>query len=86
MDFQLTRRTTMTIKTIGVVGAGQMGSGIAQISATSNFHVIMSDISEALVKVFGEYEEAMKGYDVFCDKFDALHIGGVVITQAGVKE
>lgn len=40
----------MTIKTIGVVGAGQMGSGIAQISATSNFHVIMSDISEALVK------------------------------------
>ncbi len=40
----------MTIKTIGVVGAGQMGSGIAQISATSNFHVIMSDISEALVE------------------------------------
>lgn len=45
-----------------------------------------SPFSEALVKVFGEYEEAMKGYDVFCDKFDALHIGGVVITQAGVKE
>jgi len=40
----------MTIKTIGVVGAGQMGSGIVQISATSNFHVIMSDISEALVE------------------------------------
>jgi 3-hydroxybutyryl-CoA dehydrogenase len=40
----------MTIKTIGVVGAGQMGSGIAQISAVSNFHVIMSDISEALVE------------------------------------
>jgi 3-hydroxybutyryl-CoA dehydrogenase len=40
----------MKIKTIGVVGAGQMGSGIAQISATSNFHVIMSDISEALVE------------------------------------
>jgi len=40
----------MTIKTIGVVGAGQMGSGIVQISATSNFHVIMSDISEDLVE------------------------------------
>ena len=40
----------MTIKTIGVVGAGQMGSGFAQISATFNFHVIMSDISEALVE------------------------------------
>jgi len=40
----------MAIKTIGVVGAGQMGSGIAQIAATFNFHVIMSDISEALMK------------------------------------
>ncbi len=40
----------MAIKTIGVVGAGQMGSGIAQVAATSNFHVIMSDINEALVE------------------------------------
>jgi len=40
----------MTIKTIGVVGAGQMGSGIAQVAATSKFRVIMSDISEALVE------------------------------------
>ena len=40
----------MAIETIGVVGAGQMGSGIAQVAATSNFHVIMSDISEALVE------------------------------------
>ena len=40
----------MAIKTIGVVGAGQMGSGIAQVAATFNFHVIMSDISEALVE------------------------------------
>ena len=40
----------MAIKTIGVVGAGQMGSGIAQVAATFNFHVIMSDISEALME------------------------------------
>jgi 3-hydroxybutyryl-CoA dehydrogenase len=40
----------MAIKTIGIVGAGQMGSGIAQVAATSNFHVIMSDIGQALVK------------------------------------
>jgi 3-hydroxybutyryl-CoA dehydrogenase len=43
-------RITMTIKTIGIRGAGQMGSGIAQVAATSQFHVIMSDISEALVE------------------------------------
>ncbi len=41
----------MAIKTIGVVGAGQMGSGIAQVAAASNFHVIMSDINEALVEM-----------------------------------
>jgi 3-hydroxybutyryl-CoA dehydrogenase len=40
----------MAIKTIGVVGAGQMGSGIVQVAATFNFHVIMSDISEALME------------------------------------
>ena len=37
------------IERIGVVGAGQMGSGIAQVAATSGFIVVMSDVSgEAL--------------------------------------
>ena len=35
------------IRTIGIVGAGQMGNGIAQVAATFGFNVIMSDISEA---------------------------------------
>jgi 3-hydroxybutyryl-CoA dehydrogenase len=39
----------MQINTIGVVGAGQMGSGIAQVAAMSGFAVIMSDINEELV-------------------------------------
>jgi 3-hydroxybutyryl-CoA dehydrogenase len=34
----------MDIKKIGVVGAGQMGSGIAQVAATAGLDVIMSDI------------------------------------------
>lgn len=34
------------IKTIGLVGAGQMGNGIAQVAATFGFDVKMSDISE----------------------------------------
>lgn len=37
----------MTIKKIGVIGAGQMGNGIAQVAAQAGFEVIMSDISEA---------------------------------------
>jgi len=35
------------IKTLGVVGAGQMGNGIAQVAAISGLNVIMTDISEA---------------------------------------
>ncbi|WP_193174740.1 3-hydroxybutyryl-CoA dehydrogenase [Oricola nitratireducens] len=36
---------TGTIKTIGVIGAGQMGCGIAQVSATAGYDVILNDIS-----------------------------------------
>jgi 3-hydroxybutyryl-CoA dehydrogenase len=36
----------MEIKTIGVIGAGQMGSGIAQVAAAAGFAVIMSDIKD----------------------------------------
>ena len=39
----------MEIKTIGVVGAGQMGSGIAQVCAQAGFSVIMNDIKDEFV-------------------------------------
>jgi 3-hydroxybutyryl-CoA dehydrogenase len=37
------------IKTIGVVGAGQMGGGIAQVSLMSGFKVLLNDVSEAFL-------------------------------------
>lgn len=40
----------MDIKTIGIVGAGTMGNGIAQAFAVAGFSVIMADISEAAVQ------------------------------------
>jgi len=40
----------MEIQTIGVVGAGQMGSGIAQVASASGLSVIMSDIKEEFVQ------------------------------------
>ena len=40
----------MTINTLGVVGAGQMGSGIAQVAAMTGLRVIINDIEEALVE------------------------------------
>ena len=36
----------MTVKTIAVLGAGQMGSSIAQIAASKGFKVIMRDIKQ----------------------------------------
>ncbi|KHD87921.1 MAG: 3-hydroxybutyryl-CoA dehydrogenase [Bdellovibrio sp. ArHS] len=40
----------MDIKTIGVVGAGQMGNGIAQVAANFGFNVIMMDVSGAALE------------------------------------
>ena len=40
----------MEIKTFGVVGAGQMGSGIAQVAAMSGLQVIMNDIKDEFVQ------------------------------------
>ncbi len=40
----------MEIKTIGVLGAGQMGNGIAQVAAHSGYRVIMSDIADSFVQ------------------------------------
>ncbi len=37
------------IKVIGVVGAGQMGNGIAQVAAAAGFDVIMQDIKDDFV-------------------------------------
>jgi 3-hydroxybutyryl-CoA dehydrogenase len=40
----------MEIKTLGVVGAGQMGSGIAQVAAASGLSVVMNDIKDEFVE------------------------------------
>lgn len=40
----------MEIKTFGIVGAGQMGNGIAQVAAACGFEVIMSDIKREFVE------------------------------------
>ncbi len=36
----------MDIENIGVIGAGIMGSGIAQVSATAGYNVVIQDVSE----------------------------------------
>jgi len=39
----------MTIRTVGIIGAGQMGNGIAQVCAVNGLAVIMQDINQEAV-------------------------------------
>jgi 3-hydroxybutyryl-CoA dehydrogenase len=44
-----------TVKTIGIIGAGQMGSGIAHVCAVAGYHVKLNDLSEeALGRAVGQ--------------------------------
>ncbi len=40
----------MKIETVGVIGAGLMGSGIAQVCAAAGLKVVLRDIDEARVQ------------------------------------
>ncbi len=51
----------MEIKTYGVIGAGQMGNGIAQVAAMSGLNVIMNDINDDFVN---------KGYSAITKNLD----------------
>jgi 3-hydroxybutyryl-CoA dehydrogenase len=53
------------VKTIGIVGAGQMGRGIAQVCATASYHVQLVDVAEpplteALTKIRAGIERAVE--------------------------
>jgi 3-hydroxybutyryl-CoA dehydrogenase len=39
-----------TIKTVGVIGSGQMGNGIAHVAALAGFNVVLNDISAERLK------------------------------------
>ncbi len=51
----------MEIKKIGVIGAGTMGSGIAQVAAQSGYSVILADIKEEYARTgFRKIEERLE--------------------------
>nr|WP_284504365.1 3-hydroxybutyryl-CoA dehydrogenase [Caballeronia sp. ATUFL_F1_KS4A] len=41
------RSKSMKIQTVGIVGAGTMGNGIAQVAAVAGFKVVMIDVTDA---------------------------------------
>src|ERR1700730_18949326 len=40
----------MGVSTIGVIGAGQMGTGVAQVAAQAGLNVVLSDVNEAVCR------------------------------------
>jgi 3-hydroxybutyryl-CoA dehydrogenase len=50
-----------SVERVGVVGAGTMGSGIAQVAATTGYDVVMRDVEEAFVE---------RGFDSIDDSLD----------------
>jgi 3-hydroxybutyryl-CoA dehydrogenase len=46
----MTDAISNTIRTVGVIGAGQMGNGIAHVCALAGYDVKITDISEAALK------------------------------------
>ncbi len=55
----------MAIQSVGVIGAGQMGNGIAHVFAAAGFDVLLHDISPeavaaALVKISGNIDRQIK--------------------------
>lgn len=52
----------MSIQTVGVVGAGQMGNGIAQVCAAKGLNVIMTDVAAASL------EKGMATISGSCDR------------------
>jgi 3-hydroxybutyryl-CoA dehydrogenase len=69
----------MAIKTVGVIGAGTMGNGIAHVFAKSGFDVILCDIEDRFVQRGVETiaknleREAAKGKITVADREAALH-------------
>ncbi len=79
----------MSIKTIGVLGSGLMGNGIAQVAAQAGFSVIMCDIkAEAVTKGLENIKKNLKR-DVekgkkTQDEIDAIH--GRIMTTSTMED
>ncbi|MFW5958840.1 MAG: 3-hydroxyacyl-CoA dehydrogenase family protein [Natronomonas sp.] len=65
-------RMLTEIDRVGVVGAGTMGAGIAQVTAMADYDVIMRDVDTALVE---------KGFDSIDNSLDRL-IDGEAISES----
>lgn len=64
----------MHVETIGVVGAGQMGGGIAHVAALAGYKVVMTDMDSTAVE---------RGLAAIARNIERQQVKGVITTEAG---
>lgn len=67
----------MEIKKIGVIGAGQMGSGISEVVVTSGFEVLMRDINQEAIergkrRIAGDLDKRVQKGKISYDEREAI--------------
>ena len=68
----------MEIKSVGIIGAGQMGNGIAHVMAIAGYDVLLNDVSQdaldtALARIDKNMERQLKGGKISpADKSEAM--------------
>jgi len=67
----------METKMIGVVGAGQMGSGIAEAALSSGFHVLMRDVTTEAVqkgrlRIIADFDKRIQKGKMTADEKEAI--------------
>ncbi len=62
------RENKVSIQSVGVIGAGTMGNGIAQVCAIAGLDVVMVDINDAAVQ--RDLEQISKSLDRLVKKSD----------------
>jgi len=67
----------MEIKLIGVVGAGQMGSGIAEAALSSGFHVLMRDmtmeaVQKGRLRIIADFDKRVQKGKMTADEKEAM--------------
>ncbi|RBI63801.1 3-hydroxybutyryl-CoA dehydrogenase [halophilic archaeon] len=79
-------RDLETIDTVGVVGAGTMGSSIAQVAATSGYDVVMRDVKEEFVENGFDTIESSLDRFVSKEKMDRSTADAVTERIAGTTD